>query len=401
MKKIILIGLLILSFQVFANANLNSEINDSVKHLNKDIVVGIQVSTLSGDTVYAYNATLPLVPGSSVKILPAEAALLYLGPQYTFPTNLYASSAVVNQGVLTGNVYLQYGGDPSLTNKDLNQLIKNLKTKGVRQIHGNFYIDNSAYDQDDIPPGWNEADLNRCFSAPIDAVVINHNCTVFGTVKDPEQYSVTVVKGLLRKNGITLNGDFLAGKVNASSVLMASHHSLPLYALIKTMLKRSDDLMTAVLFKKLGQVASHQPGSWQNGAEAVKSILLNQLHVDLSSAVLIDGSGLSHYNQVSPAQFVSVLRAAYYNKATNRYFVPALPVGGVDGTLKYRLKNNAVHGKVFAKTGSLTGVVSLSGYLETKHRGILVFSIILNSSHGSPEMYRPWVDKVLTKIAAS
>lgn len=399
MKKIVFIALLSLAFQVFAN--MTSEVNDSINHLGKDVLVGIQVSTLSGDTVYAYHPSMQLVPASSLKIFPGEAALLYLGPQYTFSTNLFASSTAVSHGVLPGNVYLEYSGDPTLTIKDLNQLINTLKAKGVRQIQGNFYFDTFAYDQDDIPAGWNEADLNRCFSAPVNAVIIDRNCTASGTVKNPEQYSVTIIRELLRKNNISVAGNVLPGSVGSKAILISSHHSELLYEIVKRMLKKSDDLIAGALFKKLGEAYSHQSGSWQSGEAAVKSILSNQLHVDLSKAVLVDGSGLSHYNQVSPLQFVSVLRAAYYNRATNRYFVSALPVGGMDGTLKYRLKNYFVHGKVFAKTGSLTGVVSLSGYLETKRHGILVFSIILNSAHGSPETYRPWLDKVLTEIAES
>jgi D-alanyl-D-alanine carboxypeptidase/D-alanyl-D-alanine-endopeptidase (penicillin-binding protein 4) len=415
MKKILFI-ISLFSFSVQVLANVNSQVNDAIAHLGRGIQVGVQVSTLSGSSVYSYNAHSQLTPASTLKIYTAEAALLYLGPQYTFSTRLLSSSTLVKQGVLQGDLYLEYSGDPTLTVNHLNQMIRTLKTMGVNQIQGNVYSDGSAYDQNNIPAGWNKNDLLTCWSAPINAVMINANCMEYmvsqtihsyparpigESIANPELYSLDVVRSLLQKNNIHLNGSVLSGSVIPGLKLIAVHNSAPLTKLVISMLKKSDDVIAETIFKKLGEVYSHQSGSWKNGEAAVKAIIKGQLHVDISDSVLIDGSGLSHYNVSSPDEFVAVLRAAFYNRATSKYFIEALPVGGIDGTLKSRLKSYFTHGKVFAKTGTISGVNCLSGYLKTKHHGVLVFSIMINGFHGAPTPYRHWIDKVLTEIAES
>lgn len=414
MKKIpYIVILLMFAFDVLASAT--TDVNRAIEHLGRGVKVGIQVSTLSGKSIYSYHANTQFTPASTLKIYTAEAALLSLGPQYTFPTRLYASSTAINHGVLRGNVYVEYSGDPTLTVDHLNQMIGVLKKMGVNQIEGNVYSDGSAYDQDTIPAGWNKNDLLSCWSAPINAAMINRNCMEYmvsqaisrnhparplgESVENPGLYSLDVVKSLLQKNNIRLSGDVLPGHVTSGLRLIASHNSEPLYKLIIIMLKKSDDVIAETIFKKVGEEYFHKPGSWKNAEAAVKAIIATHLHANISSAVLIDGSGLSHYNLSSPTQFVSVLRAGFYHKTTSQYFIEALPVGGIDGTLKYRLKNYSTDGKVFAKTGTINGVSCLSGYLKTKHRGVLVFSIMINGFHGSPTPYRHWIDKVLTKIA--
>ena len=118
-----------------------------------------------------------------------------------------------------------------------------------------------------------------------------------------------------------------------------------------------------------------------------------QAAVDVWRMSLIDGSGLSRYNQVTPAQMLKVLDFTFHNHATNYAFVAALPVAGIDGTLKRRMRNIAW--RVRAKTGTMQGVISLAGYAMSADREPIAFVIMINSKYGSVWQYRQLEDKIM------
>jgi serine-type D-Ala-D-Ala carboxypeptidase/endopeptidase (penicillin-binding protein 4) len=157
-------------------------------------------------------------------------------------------------------------------------------------------------------------------------------------------------------------------------------------------------LVTAAALQKLnldGQIHSTSIRDWititnQKSNNVYASILLSylggfltvqktltDLGIDASGYHLQDGSGLSHSNLATPRTFVSTLRAMYYARG-NDVFLASLPVAGISGTLKNRLRNTTAEGTVRAKTGSLKGVKALSGYIDHPEYGTLVFSIITN-----------------------
>jgi D-alanyl-D-alanine carboxypeptidase/D-alanyl-D-alanine-endopeptidase (penicillin-binding protein 4) len=108
---------------------------------------------------------------------------------------------------------------------------------------------------------------------------------------------------------------------------------------------------------------------------------------------LIDGSGLSRYNQVTPAQMLKVLDFTFHNDATNYNFISALPIAGIDGTLKRRMRN--ISWRVRAKTGTMQGVVSLAGYAMSADKEPLAFVIMINGRNGSVWQYRELEDHIM------
>lgn len=213
------------------------------------------------------------------------------------------------------------------------------------------------------------------------------------------KYNEAMLQSLLQRFNIQVNGTIDAKAAPANLTSLASHESKPLHALINEMLKKSDNIIAASLFKKIGQTYSKEPGSWSNGAAAVKAILAEKAGVSTSSMNLSDGSGLSRDNRVSPSQMMQVLDYAYHNEATNYEFISALPIAGVDGTLKNRLFN--VRAKVRAKTGTMSkdGVVSLAGYAMSKDKEPIAFVIIVNGRHGNAWEYKETEDKIVTALA--
>jgi D-alanyl-D-alanine carboxypeptidase/D-alanyl-D-alanine-endopeptidase (penicillin-binding protein 4) len=122
--------------------------------------------------------------------------------------------------------------------------------------------------------------------------------------------------------------------------------------------------------------------SYLGGSESVQQALTG-LGVDVNGYRLRDGSGLSRNNLATPRTLVSTLRAMFNAKGHDVFFA-SLPVAGISGTLKNRLRHTLSEGAVRAKTGTLRGVRALSGYVEHPEYGILVFSIITNQPTNQP-----------------
>lgn len=440
---------------------LNYIINTS-DNTKADIAVYVK-SMKNGQPIYTRNINKPLTPASTMKILTAEAALIFLGPEYKFSTQLLTDAKEVKNGVLQGNLYIVLSGDPSLTYYDLIDLLLSLRNQQIQAIAGNVYIDNTAYDQSFYGPGWEWKDKSYCYAAPISASIINHNCLAFQVapskisgraaqvMTSPKYFYPTITNSVITKanrsracalrissspgSGIAIDGclpkgDFISGvsyvvtdipeynralfksllgrlAVNVfGSVTFASapenlslvgqHASKPLRLLINDMLKKSDNVIAGALFKKIGQLYSHSPGSWENGSYAVSQILAKNAGVNTTGMRILDGSGLSSDNLATPAQMMQVLDFAYHNYSTSYEFISALPIAGVDGTLKHRMWNIAR--KVRAKTGTISGVIGLAGYAISADKEPLAFVIMINGDKGMGWHYKEIEDKIATAL---
>jgi len=126
---------------------------------------------------------------------------------------------------------------------------------------------------------------------------------------------------------------------------------------------------------------------------------LSQLGLNPNSYHLVDGSGLSHDNQATPRAIVSTLRAMYFSP-NGRIFENSLPIAGISGTLRNRMKLSPAEGRVHAKTGTLTGVRALSGYIENPQSGTLVFSILVNRLDIDGDQLKHNIDQIAIGLSA-
>ncbi|PTO65677.1 serine-type D-Ala-D-Ala carboxypeptidase [Vibrio splendidus] len=184
-------------------------------------------------------------------------------------------------------------------------------------------------------------------------------------IQNPELYTYQVVTSLLKELKIQVKGDVIVGKKDkpGKTTLVASHNSEKLPELLDTMLKKSDNLIADNLTKTLGATFYVQPGSFNNGTEAIKQILLTKANIDLSKAQLVDGSGLSRNNRMTSQTMAQVLRYIWDNdKQLN--LIEAMPTSGMSGTLKYRqsMRKAPIQGNIIAKSGSLYGTYNMAGY---------------------------------------
>ncbi len=122
-----------------------------------------------------YHSQQMALPASTIKVVTALAALLQLGPDFRFQTQL-ESRGQLKGNTLTGDLVARFGGDPTLTRQDVRNMVTNLKKQGVQHIEGNLVVDTSVFASHDKAPGWPWNDITQCFSVPPAAAIVDRNC---------------------------------------------------------------------------------------------------------------------------------------------------------------------------------------------------------------------------------
>ncbi|MGD0990845.1 MAG: D-alanyl-D-alanine carboxypeptidase/D-alanyl-D-alanine-endopeptidase [Gemmatimonadales bacterium] len=240
---------------------------------------------------------------------------------------------------------------------------------------------------------WAQGDL------PADAA----SDTEYFAIHDAPAWAATAFRRSLEAHGIVVDGrvrttfDSTATAAARGAPPLAEHLSPPLADILQPILATSQNWFAEMLLKTLGRELGGE-GSWQAGLDVERRFLIDSLGVDSTTFDLVDGSGLSAWNLVAPRAFVQLLtRMRKIPRA--RAFLDALPVAGESGTLKGRLTDARLSGRVRAKTGSINRVNSLSGYLELPRGRTWTFSIQLNNHAGTTREALVRIDAIVTALA--
>ena len=217
-------------------------------------------------------------------------------------------------------------------------------------------------------------------------------------ILNPPMYFVTLLYEDLMSNGIKVDGIKGIKQTPDDAVQFLNYYHL-LDSVIVNTNKPSYNLGAEMLLYALAANDSGCPANAENGIASLKK-LISTVGLDPENYSLSDGSGVSRYNLVSAELILSILKYLYINQPdVYLKFYKSLPIAGIDGTLKNRMLNTAAQNNVHAKTGSLRGVSSLSGYVTTKINHKIAFSILMENFVGSSSTARNFQDKICEMLA--
>ncbi|KAA0550423.1 D-alanyl-D-alanine carboxypeptidase/D-alanyl-D-alanine-endopeptidase [Bacillus sp. BGMRC 2118] len=197
---------------------------------------------------------------------------------------------------------------------------------------------------------------------------------------NPSAYTAHVFQDTLQASGITFQGKVRSGTTPDNAKEMAVDTSIPLSEIVMNFMKQSNNGIGEVLVKEIGKKV-HNEGSWDKGLQVVKEEL-KKYEINTDSLIIRDGSGISHVNSMKANDFTTILYSVQQEKWFTS-FHNSLPVAGsgeriIGGTLFHRMHNLPDGVEVRAKTGTISTVSTLSGYIITKSGKKLAFSILLN-----------------------
>ena len=351
------------------------------------------VSVASGGrSIHEARASLALVPASNLKLLTASALLSRFGPDHRFVTEFRAKAVPVD-GVIDGELWIVGGGDPVLMTSDyaasqryqpqllnpVDALAEALTDAGIREVRGNFVGDDSRYDQVRYLPTWKPSYRALGEVGPVGALVVDDGFAATGRgwapAPDPAGHAAALVAGAAERRGLIVAGS-TSGTAPGGLVTVARADSPALGEIVSALLRVSDNNTAEMAVKELA-ARSGTPGTTAGGLEQVRSELA-KLGLDLADETLADGSGLDRGSRVSCETLGELLDRA----GSTGPIGSGLAVAGRTGTLADRFIGTPAEGRLRAKTGALSGVISLSGWIDPDVGDSLRFAMIVNGLPG-------------------
>ncbi len=217
-------------------------------------------------------------------------------------------------------------------------------------------------------------------------------------IENPAGFFLYFMKERLAAQKIDLSGKLSISPPEGPSHLIAEITRDPKLVQLE-MNKTSDNLDAEMLLRLLGSKNKTHHISARDGIRYIDS-LITMSGFNPANYRITDGSGVSHYNLVSPALLCGVLSWLYHERPTVCHnLIETLPISGVDGTLQNRMKNTVAEKRVMAKTGTLSGVSCLSGYVTSSNSHIYAFSIMLENYTESASWVRGFQDEICKILA--
>jgi D-alanyl-D-alanine carboxypeptidase/D-alanyl-D-alanine-endopeptidase (penicillin-binding protein 4) len=418
--------------------------------------LGIQVETLTGETLLSREGDRFFVPASTLKLLTTAAVLTELGPAYQLRTVVLGRSH--NDDRLSLEVIGQ--GDPSFAHTDLQALAQQLQQQGVRQVE-TLYGNDEAFPGALVNPNWEWEDVQAGYGAPVNALILDENeigltlvpqavgeplqvvwddpdlsatwmiendsltvtadepefvtvgrdlsrpiVRVFGQLiagADPEPASIAVpnpgerflqrFQRSLAEHGIMVAQTRLAAAATAEWRELAVVESPTLAELLVPTNQDSNNLYAEALLKTLGRAAADRTDATTAGIAATMQSL-QAIGLDPEAVVMVDGSGLARKNLITPEAMVDVLQGMARSPQAAVYR-DSLAIAGVSGTLKNRWLDSPVAGHLYGKSGAISRNFALAGYLEPPQAEPVAFSIFINNLNERGRVARQLIDDIV------
>lgn len=430
--KLLLIVTILIGFTTIAYAKpFENPINSAIKKadISSSALISVSFKDIhTGKKAYQLNATAPMSPASIQKVATVLPALNTLGKNYEFKTQLYKNK--------DNNIYLKLGADPYLTTTDLKNLTRELGNNKIYTTKA-FYVDDSILDAVEWGEGWQWDDdlnpltpkfgsynldknllaINVCPTikgAPADISTnvfyptafinnvitsdktnvklerknyispdvinadgtISHDVVIEIPINYPRRYFILRLEEILRNQKFAYYGDYNRQKLPQSSsqnlkMIAEAKHSLS--SALDDILKCSNNMVAETVFKIAGGKYSKNSGSAEASIEMFNDYYKN-LGINTANIKIVDGSGVSKNNLLTADFMTDVLLKTSQNKDFDEFKCHLAKPG--EGTLADRMlyfKDN-----LRAKTGTLTNISSITGYLTAKSGKTYAFCIMIN-----------------------
>jgi len=322
--------------------------------------LGLYVYDLTDNVpVYAKNAAQRMRPASNQKLVTSICGLHYLSGNYNFRTDLCIKGTVAN-GTLQGDVYVVGGMDPMLSASNLADMAAALHNAGISNIAGNLYTDLSM--KDDLPYGWGWCWDDK--DGSLSALMVD------AKDKFNSEWNKALSKAGIRCSRSAIRQQQLPA--DTKSVFCVTH---TIDEVLQPLLKNSHNIYAECLFYQIAAYSGQKSAGRKQAVKLINDLIL-KLDMQPDQYQIADGSGLSLYNYVTPELLVGLLNYAFSNPGIFQHLYPALPIAGVDGTLSKRMQDSPAYNNVHAKTGTLYGISTLSGYLTASNGHLLSFCIM-------------------------
>ena len=355
--------------------------------------VGCLSVTWKGVEIANVNVAAPLTPASAIKIVTASVALEVLGKDHVFETSVHGS---VDASGSATTLFLVGGGDPvlvsaqyptserypTISGTSLEKLADAVVAAGVRSVPGGIIGVDSRYDAERYVAQW-PASFRGVEGGPLGALMVNDGVVIGEPQKrdDPAVAAAAEFGRLLSARGVVVGGAPQRGTLPAGSAKMASVTSAPLVSVVGEMLTNSDNNTAELMLKEIG-LAKKGAGTTTNGAAVVLETLASW---GLQQGVgVVDGSGLSRENKIPCSTFLALLQRE------SQVMPPLMAVAGSTGTLRDAFTKEEIRGRLVGKTGTLSGVKSLVGYVPVEGDDPLMYVLVLNRDGiDNQSAYRP------------
>ena len=389
MKKILIPFLFLISVSyATSKEEIKGIISNVVAKLPASTIVGMIIyNPLTQDTIFQKNAFVSMTPASNNKLFTTATALSMLGGDFPLFTRLMTNDQNIKNGIINGDIFIKGYGNSTFTASDLELMINNLKSKGIRKITGRIIGDDTYFDDVYYRGDWITDEVANVSLPPISAIVIDRNRVVTykkirrrmrsytTNISDPPLYAAKLLREKLAAEGIEVGTMCMKGETPRNAVILAESKII-LRDLISLINKHSDNFLAECLFKTIGAEASKQQGNSFYSTQAIINFL-EENGVYLKGSSIVDGSGISRFDQVTPISIAGILEKMYFDIANFEDYYRSLSIAGVDGTLRNRFTGTSAENNLHGKTGTLDGISSLSGYLTTAKGEDLIISMIM------------------------